>query len=126
MEKNSTGTPETSLFDGTAWFDLIEAGVRERIRGFIETMLEEELTTALGRERYYRDGEAAGGDRAARRSANVQILLLGSEAGDGGEFLAVLPPRSQRCVLVSLDAAGKHDHGDVQEISVIFRQGAWL
>jgi hypothetical protein len=24
MEKNSTGTPEASLFDGTAWFDPIE------------------------------------------------------------------------------------------------------
>jgi hypothetical protein len=34
MEKNSTATPETSLFDGTAWFDPIEAGLRERIRGF--------------------------------------------------------------------------------------------
>ena len=60
MEKNSTGTPEASLFDGEGWFDAIEAGVRDRIRGFIESMLEEELTTALGRERYRRGGEAAG------------------------------------------------------------------
>ena len=74
MEKNSTGTPEASLFDGTAWFDPIEAGVRERIRGFIETMLEEELTTALGRERYRRGGEAAGGYRHGVR----QRRLVGS------------------------------------------------
>ena len=60
MEQNSTGTPEASLFDGEGWFDAIEAGVRDRIRGFIESMLEEELTTALGRERYRRGGEAAG------------------------------------------------------------------
>ena len=60
MEKNSTGTPEASLFDGEGWFDAIEAGVRDRIRGFIESILEEELTTALGRERYRRGGEAAG------------------------------------------------------------------
>ena len=60
MEKNSTGTPEASLFDGEGWFDAIEAGVRDRIRGFIENMLEEELTTALGRERYRRGGEATG------------------------------------------------------------------
>ena len=60
MEKNSTGTPEASLFDGEGWFDAIEAGVRDRIRGFIESMLEEELTTALGRERYRRGGEVAG------------------------------------------------------------------
>ena len=36
MEKNSTATPAGSLFDGSAWFDPIEAGVRERMRGFIE------------------------------------------------------------------------------------------
>ena len=63
MEKHSTATPETSLFDGEAWFDPIEAGIRERIRGFIETLLEEELTVALGRGRYRRGGEAAAGYR---------------------------------------------------------------
>jgi hypothetical protein len=47
MERNSTATPEASLFDGAAWFDPIEAGVRDRIRGFIETMLEEELGTSI-------------------------------------------------------------------------------
>ena len=74
MEKHSTGTPETSLFDGTAWFDPIETGVRERIRGFIETMLEEELTTALGRGRYHREGKAATGYRHGVRHRQ----LLGS------------------------------------------------
>ena len=49
MEQNSTATPTASLFDGADWFDPIEAGLRERMRGFIETMLEEELTAALGR-----------------------------------------------------------------------------
>jgi putative transposase len=71
MEKNSTGTPEASLFDGTAWFDPIEAGVRERIRGFIETMLEEELTAALGRGRYRRDSEAVGGYRHGVRHRQI-------------------------------------------------------
>ena len=68
MEKNSTGTPETSLFDGTAWFDPIEAAVRERVRGFIETTLEEELTTALGRERYCRVTRRRMGQIKAPRS----------------------------------------------------------
>ena len=36
------------------WNDGIEASVRERIRGFIEELLEEELATALGRGRYER------------------------------------------------------------------------
>jgi transposase-like protein len=44
-------------------FDAIEDGVRARVRGFIETMLEEELSGALSRPRYGRgkpnaDGEA--------------------------------------------------------------------
>ena len=73
MEKNSTGTPEASLFDGTAWFDPIEAGVRERIRGFIETMLEEELKTALGRERYRRGGEAA------RRRVDIAMVFASGD-----------------------------------------------
>ncbi len=36
------------------WFDPIEDGVRARVRGFIETMLEEELDEALSRPRYGR------------------------------------------------------------------------
>ena len=36
------------------WFDPIEDGVRERARGFIETMLEEELDGVLCRPRYGR------------------------------------------------------------------------
>jgi transposase-like protein len=40
------------LFDN--WFDPIEDGVRARVRGFIETMLEEELDEALSRPRYGR------------------------------------------------------------------------
>jgi len=40
------------LFD--SWFDPIEDGLRAKVRGFIETMIEEELTTALSRPRYGR------------------------------------------------------------------------
>ena len=40
------------LFDD--WFDAIEDGVRARVRGFIEAMLEEELSGALSRPRYGR------------------------------------------------------------------------
>ncbi len=40
------------LFDN--WFDPIEAGLRERVRGFIETMLETELDAVLARPRYGR------------------------------------------------------------------------
>ena len=46
----TTGLP--GLFDN--WFDEIETGVRARVRGFIQTMLEEELDEALSRPRYGR------------------------------------------------------------------------
>jgi len=56
------GEAEGLLFD--SWFDPIEDGLRAKVRGFIETMMEEELTTALSRPRYGRrrdGGEAAVG-----------------------------------------------------------------
>ena len=71
MEKNST-TNAAPLFSGAAWFDPIEAGLRERIRGFLEEMVEQEATAALGRSRYQRGASA--GYRNGRRSRR----LLGS------------------------------------------------
>src|SRR4051794_16693181 len=63
-----------SLFAGEAWFDPIEAGIRERIRGFIEALFEEELTTALGRGRCERSVGAPRGYRNGTRERQ----LLGS------------------------------------------------
>ena len=45
----NTEADGTGLFAGEAWFDPIEAGIRERVRGFIQELLEQELTAALGR-----------------------------------------------------------------------------
>jgi transposase-like protein len=55
MTTNST-TPadETTLFLGDGWSDPLEAGIRDRIRDFIEELIEEELAAALGRGRYER------------------------------------------------------------------------
>jgi putative transposase len=50
--KEAAGAAEALLFDD--WFDAIEDGVRSRVRGFIETMLEAELSEALSRPRYGR------------------------------------------------------------------------
>jgi len=50
--KEAAGAAEVLLFDD--WFDAIEDGVRTRVRGFIETMLEAELSDALSRPRYGR------------------------------------------------------------------------
>jgi transposase-like protein len=71
MEKNST-TDAAPLFSGEAWFDPIEAELRERIRGFLEEMVEQEATAALGRNHYQRG--AAAGYRNGTRSRR----LLGS------------------------------------------------
>ena len=46
MEDNSTtaDTDGKTMFSGESWFDPIEAGMRDRVRGFIEELLEQELT----------------------------------------------------------------------------------
>ena len=48
------------LFDN--WFDPIETALRTKVRGFIETLVEEELETALARPRYGRRAEPAEAD----------------------------------------------------------------
>ena len=73
MNTNSTTPVDANdVFAGEAWFDPIEAGIRGRIRGFIETMLEEELTAVLGRARYERC------DSKGHRHGKRQRQLLGS------------------------------------------------
>src|SRR5438067_8252370 len=76
MEQNSTtaNTDGRELLSGEAWFDPIEAGVRDRVRGFIEELLEQELTTALGRARHERSAEETKGYRNGTRERQ----LLGS------------------------------------------------
>ena len=63
MEQNSTTAEAdgTELFAGEAWFDPIEAGIRGRVRGVIEELLEQELTQALGRSRHERAAAAPNG-----------------------------------------------------------------
>jgi transposase-like protein len=71
---------DAKLFLGEAWLDPIEAGIRGRIRGFIEQLIEEELAVALGRGRYERrpwrgDGEARSPDSLpAAETADVAPL----------------------------------------------------
>src|ERR1700674_3148948 len=52
--KATADAAEGTLFLGDDWFDPLEAGVRTRIRSFIEELLEAELDVALGRDRYQR------------------------------------------------------------------------
>ncbi len=76
MEENSTKTDVdgTALFAGEAWFDPIETGIRDRVRGFIQELLEQELTAALGRTRH----ERAGGNAKGYRNGTRDRQLLGS------------------------------------------------
>ena len=68
MEKDSrtslTGSP---TFLAETWFDPIEVGIRDRIRGFIEALVDEELNDALGHARYQRSSRAAGAETARER-----------------------------------------------------------
>jgi transposase-like protein len=72
-EGSTTAVDGTTLFAGEAWFDPIEAGIRERVRGFIEELFEQELETALGRGRYERNTEPKG-----YRNGTRERQLLGS------------------------------------------------
>jgi hypothetical protein len=58
--KSSISQPasDTTVCFFDDWFDPIEAGVRDRVRGFIEAMIEGELDSALLRPRYGRDQAA--------------------------------------------------------------------
>ena len=70
MAKDSRDLSGTSPeFLGAAWFDPIEAMIRDRVRGFIENLVEAELDDALGRSRYQRPGDRECGERNSRLSA---------------------------------------------------------
>ena len=66
------------LFD--SWFDPIESGVRERVRGFIEEMIRGELEAALDRPRYGRAKNADGGPASlvGHRHGSRRRSLTGS------------------------------------------------
>ncbi len=76
MEQGSTTTEAagTGLFAGDAWFDPIEAGIRDRVRGFIQELLEQELTASLGRGK----SERASGEPKGYRNGTRERQLLGS------------------------------------------------
>jgi transposase-like protein len=62
------------------WFDPLENGVRTRIRGCIEDLLEAELDAALGRGRYERPSAGGGSpkDVAGSRHGHRERRILGT------------------------------------------------
>jgi putative transposase len=104
-EDSTTATGQSALFAGAAWFDPIEAGLRGRIRGFIEELVEQELAEALGRRRYERGGTL--GHRHGRRERRltgsfgpVEIAVprarLRAEDGATREWRSAVLPRYAR------------------------------
>ena len=80
-----------TLFDD--WFDPIEVAVRTKVRGFIEAMIEEELSTVLCRPRYGRhvgspseDGKAS--PVAGHRHGHRKRLLTGTSDRPRSPFRA--------------------------------------
>ena len=63
----TTTTPAPSPLLGAGWSDPLEDEVRGRVRAFIEEILVEELSTALGRRRYERAADAGRGWRNGHR-----------------------------------------------------------
>jgi len=88
---------DAKLFLGEAWSDPIEAGIRDRIRGFIEQLIEEELAVALGRGRYERrhwrgDGEVGSPDNLpAGETPPRRLTVTGTVIASDGS-----PARSGR------------------------------
>ena len=87
MTKDSTKARPNILL-GAEWHDSIEACVRMEVRGFIEQMLEAELSTALGRARYVRapaperlPGGAGGSGPPDDVDAAVAIQVAGHRNG---------------------------------------------
>jgi putative transposase len=107
MDKDSSkGPAEQALFAGEAWFDPIEAGLRGRIRGLIEELVEQELEAALGRGRYERAGGAGGHRHGHRRRqltgsfGPVELAVprarLQAEDGSSREWRSAVRPRYAR------------------------------
>jgi putative transposase len=105
MDEDSRKLEPPPLFVGEAWFDPIEAGLRERIRGFIEELIEQELSEALGRQRGQRGPGA--GYRHGRRTRQltgsfgaVEIAVprarLRAEDGTTREWRSTALPRYAR------------------------------
>jgi hypothetical protein len=63
---------------GAAWFDPIEVVIRDRVRGFIEELVEAELDDALGRSRCQRPGTANAARGGRYRPGRRERHLLGS------------------------------------------------
>jgi putative transposase len=137
MAKDSSkGPAEQALFAGEAWFDPIEAGLRGRIRGFIEELVEQELEAALGRGRYERGGVAGHrhGHRTRRLTGSfgpVELAVprarLRAEDGSTHEWRSAVLPRYARrtrqaeALIASAYLAGTNTRRVQRALAALFR-----
>ena len=80
---------DEKLFDN--WFDPVETGLRAKVRGFIETMIEEELDTALSRPRYGRRLELTADKAAAPIVGHRHGHRMRSLTGTSGPTQIAVP-----------------------------------
>ena len=137
MDKDSSkGPAEQALFAGEAWFDPIEAGLRGRIRGLIEELVEQELEAALGRGRYERGGVAGHrhGHRTRRLTGSfgpVEVAVprarLRAEDGSTHEWRSAVLPRYARrtrqaeALIASAYLAGTNTRRVQRALAALFR-----
>jgi putative transposase len=76
--KDDTKTSTVALLASDGAFDPLEDGVRQRVRCFIEAILEEELEAALGRGRYQRACDGARGHRNGHRNGHRERQVIGT------------------------------------------------
>ena len=87
---SSQPAAETAVYLFDDWFDPIEAGVRDRVREFIQAMVEGELDAALMRPRYGRRSQSSSGDAdgpvgvTGHRHGHRSRSLMGT-FGDGSK-----------------------------------------
>lgn len=104
---HSTASTSGLPFAGADWFDPLEDAVRFHVRGFIEGIVEEELSAALGgRARYQRGGDAKGyrnGHRARQLvgtfgavTVSLPRARLIDEAGNEREWKSAQVPARKR------------------------------
>jgi hypothetical protein len=82
------------LFDD--WFDPIETGIRDRVRGLIEEMIRGELDAALCRPRYGRRAKPAESDDAVAG-------VVGHRRGRRTRTLTGRNGKARRCGIISAE-----------------------
>jgi putative transposase len=88
---------ETAVYLFDDWFDPIEAGLRDRVRDFIETMIRTELDAALARPRYARRPEASDGGATAGVAGHRHGSRTRTLTGTFGKTEIAVPRARLKC-----------------------------